>query len=40
VVGFPALVGFSGGSAARSRPASDSGCVREATAALGAAFAG
>jgi hypothetical protein len=40
VLGFPALVGFSGGSAARTRPASDSGCVREATAALGAAFAG
>jgi monoamine oxidase len=39
VLGFPALVGFSGGSAARSRPASDSGCVREATAALTAAFA-
>jgi monoamine oxidase len=39
VLGFPALVGFSGGSAARSRPASDSGCVREATAALAAAFA-
>lgn len=39
VVGFPALVGFAGGSSARSRPASDAGCVREATAALGAAFA-
>ena len=40
VLGFPALVGFSGGSAARTRPASDSGCVREATAALRAAFSG
>jgi monoamine oxidase len=40
VLGFPALVGFSGGSAARSRPGSDAGCVSEATAALGAAFAG
>lgn len=40
VLGFPALVGFSGGRAARTRPASDAGCVREATAALRAAFAG
>jgi hypothetical protein len=39
VLGFPALVGFSGGSAARSRPPSDAGCVSEATAALAAAFA-
>ena len=39
VLGFPALVGFSGGSAGRSRPASDSACVQEATAALAAAFA-
>jgi hypothetical protein len=39
VVGFPALVGFSGGSAARSRPASDAGCTSEATAAIAAAFA-
>ncbi|MFM1966212.1 MAG: hypothetical protein RL134_1937 [Actinomycetota bacterium] len=39
VLGFPALVGFSGGSAARSRPASDAACVSEATAALSAAFA-
>ena len=40
VLGFPALVGFSGGSSARSRPASDAGCVREAQRALNAAFAG
>jgi monoamine oxidase len=39
VLGFPALVGFSGGSAARSRPPSDAGCVSEATSALAAAFA-
>jgi monoamine oxidase len=39
VLGFPALVGFSGGSAARSRPASDAACTSEATAALAAAFA-
>lgn len=39
VLGFPALVGFSGGSAARSRPKSDAACVAEATAALAAAFA-
>ena len=39
VLGFPALVGFSGGRAARTRPASDTGCVAEATAALTAAFA-
>ena len=40
VLGFPALVGFSGGSSARSRPASDAACSDEASAALGAAFAG
>jgi polyamine oxidase len=40
VLGFPALVGFSGGSAAAARPKSDAGCVREATAALQAAFHG
>ncbi|MEY4171456.1 MAG: hypothetical protein RLZ94_2529 [Actinomycetota bacterium] len=39
VLGFPALVGFSGGSAARSRPPSDAGCVSEASSALAAAFA-
>ena len=39
VLGFPALVGFSGGSAARARPPSDTACVSEATAALAAAFA-
>ena len=39
VVGFPALVGFSGGKAARARPSSDAAAVREATAALRAAFA-
>ena len=40
VLGFPALVGFSGGRAARTRPTGDAGCVREATGALRAAFAG
>lgn len=40
VLGFPALAGFAGGSSARSRPASDAACTREAAAALGAAFAG
>ena len=39
VVGFPALVGFSAGSAGRSRPASDAACTAEAVSALGAAFA-
>ena len=39
VLGFPALVGFSGGSAARSRPRSDDACVREASTTLAAAFA-
>ena len=39
VVGFPALVGFSGGKAARARPSSDTAAVLEATAALRAAFA-
>lgn len=39
LLGFPALVGFSGGAAARTRPATDEGCVREATSALSAAFA-
>lgn len=39
VVGVPVLVGFAGGSSATRRPRSDAGCVREATAALTAAFA-
>ena len=39
VLGFPALVGFSGGVAARSRPRADVACVDEATAALRAAWA-
>lgn len=39
VLGFPALVGFSGGSSARSRPASDAACASEAQRALTAAFA-
>jgi polyamine oxidase len=38
LVGFPALVGFSGGLAARTRPATDSGCASEAQARLVAAF--
>ena len=38
LVGFPALVGFSGGQAARTRPASDSACAAEAQARLTAAF--
>jgi hypothetical protein len=38
LVGFPALVGFSGGLAARTRPASDSACAAEAQARLTAAF--
>jgi monoamine oxidase len=38
LVGFPALVGFSGGQAARTRPASDSACAEEAQARLTAAF--
>ena len=38
VVGTPALVGFSGGSAARQRPKSDSACVAEALGMLQAAF--
>jgi len=38
LVGFPALVGFSGGRAARTRPASDSSCASEAQARLTAAF--
>ena len=38
VVGFPALVGFAGGQAARARPASDGACIAEAVAALDAAF--
>lgn len=38
LVGFPALVGFSGGLAARTRPASDAGCASEAQARLAAAF--
>lgn len=40
VLGFPALAGFSGGRAATARPASDTACVQEASAALKAAFAG
>ena len=40
LVGFPALVGFSGGQAARTRPTSDAACVSEVTAALAAAFRG
>ena len=39
VLGFPALVGFAGGSSARARPRSDAACVAEARAALAAAFA-
>jgi monoamine oxidase len=38
LVGFPALVGFSGGLAARTRPASDAACAAEAQAQLAAAF--
>lgn len=38
VVGAPTLVGFSGGSAARKRPKSDSACVAEALGMLQAAF--
>lgn len=38
LTGFPALVGFSGGLAARTRPASDAGCASEAQARLAAAF--
>lgn len=38
LVGFPALVGFSGGQAARTRPALDSACAAEAQARLTAAF--
>ena len=40
VLGFPALVGFCGGSSARLRPASDAACASEAQRALTAAFAG
>lgn len=40
LLGFPALVGFSGGAAARARSRSDAACVAEAKAALAAAFAG
>jgi len=40
LLGFPALVGFSGGLAARSRPTLDSACVSEVTAALAAGFRG
>lgn len=40
LLGFPALVGFSGGQASRTRPMSDAACVAEATAALAAAFRG
>ncbi|MDD2859230.1 MAG: FAD-dependent oxidoreductase [Candidatus Nanopelagicales bacterium] len=39
LLGFPALVGFSGGAAARLRPASDAACTAEAVAMLDAAFA-
>jgi polyamine oxidase len=38
VVGVPALVGFSGGSAARQRPKTAAGCTSEAVAMLLAAF--
>ena len=38
VTGFPALVAFSGGLAARRMPLSDSACIGEASAALDAAF--
>lgn len=38
LLGFPALVAFSGGSAATTRPPSDAACVAEAVAALEAAF--
>ena len=38
LVGFPTLVGFSGGLAARSRPTSDPACTNEAVSALAAAF--
>lgn len=38
LLGFPALVGFSGGAASLARPRTDAECVAEATAALGAAF--
>ena len=38
VLGFPALVGFSGGSAARTRPNTAQGCTAEAVASLSAAF--
>lgn len=40
LLGFPALVGFSGGQAARTRPLTDAGCAAEATAALSAAYRG
>lgn len=40
VLGFPALVGFSGGSSARSRPRRNRACALEAQAALAAAFGG
>jgi polyamine oxidase len=38
VAGVPALVGFSGGSAARQRPKTDAACTSEAVAMLQAAF--
>jgi monoamine oxidase len=38
VIGEPALMGLSGGSAARRRPRSDAACAAEAAAALAAAF--
>lgn len=38
VTGVPSLVGFCGGAAARSRPASDEACVAEAMAELGSAY--
>ena len=40
VLGFPALVGFSGGSSARSRPRGNRACADEAQAALASAFSG
>lgn len=39
LLGFPAIVGFSGGMAARSRPVTDSGCTDEAVKVLAAAYA-
>ena len=38
LVGSPTIVGFSGGSAAASRPRSDAACIAEAHAVLASAF--